>query len=97
MPFAAPPYVPTQILLVVILPIDILIFLKSVGDLRFAQVEPPLKFTGVWQATSFGAACIQQAVNIPPVSGVGSVTGPSLNVTSEDCMDYRLKLCSVMI
>ena len=92
MPFAAPPYASSQILLVVILLIDILLFLKSIGDLRFSQAEPPLKFTGVRQATSFGAACIQQAINIPPIPGVGSVTGPSLNVTSEDCMDYHFKL-----
>ena len=67
-------------------------FLKSVGDLRFAPAEPPLKFTGVRQATSFGAACIQQAVNLTALPGSGSVTGPSLNITSEDCMDYHLKL-----
>ena len=63
-------------------------FFKSVGDLRFAPAEPPLKFTGVRQATSFGAACIQQAINISSIPGAGSVIGPSLNVTSEDCMDY---------
>ena len=92
MPFAAPPYASTQILLVDIILIDALLFLKSVGDLRFAPAEPPLKFTGVRQATSFGPACIQQAVNIPSIPGGGSATGSSINVTSEDCMDYCLKL-----
>lgn len=86
--FAAPPYASTQIFPVVILLIVILLFLKSVGDLRFALAEPPLKFTGVHQATSFGAAGIQQAINIPSVPGGGSASGPGLNVTSEDCMDY---------
>ena len=66
---------------------------KSVGNLRFAPSEPPLKFTGVRQATSFGAACIQQAVTIASIPGAGgSSSGPSINVTSEDCTDYHLKL-----
>jgi len=46
---------------------EVVVFLKSVGNLQFAPPKPPLKFSGVRQATSFGAACPQQAVKIFPL------------------------------
>ena len=52
-------------------------FLES---LRFAPPELPLKFAGVRQATSFGAACPQQAVDVP-----GGAFNFSAIQTSEDC------------
>ena len=52
-------------------------FLES---LRFAPATLPLEFSGVRQATSFGAACPQQAITVPG----GSVNFSALLI-SEDC------------
>jgi len=77
-PFAAPPYVSYSFF-------SFLLHIeqrssKSVGNLRFALPKPPLKFAGVRQVTSFGAACPQQAVSIP---GLGPISGAL--ASSEDC------------
>ncbi|KAF8800976.1 carotenoid ester lipase precursor [Phlegmacium glaucopus] len=56
-----------------------------IGNLRFALPKPPLKFAGVHQATSFGAACPQQIVDISAVAGLGSILG-NLSTISEDCL-----------
>ena len=78
MPFAAPPYVSYRI------------FtcgnnsFESIGNLRFAPPAPPLKFAGVRQATSFGAACPQQATNTSSIPGFGSIN-ISAPVSAEDC------------
>ncbi|KAF8815491.1 carotenoid ester lipase precursor [Phlegmacium glaucopus] len=56
-----------------------------VGNLRFALPKPPLKFAGVHQATSFGAACPQQLVNISIIPGSGSISGGPAAI-SEDCL-----------
>ncbi|KDR77272.1 hypothetical protein GALMADRAFT_120430 [Galerina marginata CBS 339.88] len=64
-----------------------------VGDLRFAPPRPPAPFTGVRQATSFGAACFQQAINATalsaPLGDIGSAIAKGIagftNV-SEDCL-----------
>jgi carboxylesterase type B len=62
-----------------------------VGDLRFAPPVPPVPFSGVHQATSFGAACFQQSSSLSALGPVGNAvasaiggTGPA--VISEDCL-----------
>jgi len=49
--------------------------------LRFAAPTLPLRFAGVRQATSFGAACPQQATAIP-----GGSVNFSTSLSSEDCL-----------
>ena len=57
----------------------------SVGNLRFAPPKLPLNFTGVRQATSFGSACPQQAINASVIPIPGSFNFSALPF-SEDCM-----------
>ncbi|KAF9043105.1 carotenoid ester lipase precursor [Panaeolus papilionaceus] len=54
-----------------------------VGDLRFALPKEPKPFEGIRNATSYGAACPQQALTIPPGS---SFQPPNPPVISEDCL-----------
>ncbi|KAJ3270715.1 Carboxylic ester hydrolase [Terramyces sp. JEL0728] len=49
-----------------------------VGALRFKPPQPPLNITGVFNATSFGNACIQ------------AQTGATNLVTSEDCLNLNV-------
>ena len=86
-PFAAPPYASWSLLDFCCLCLhtdNYVLFLKSVGDLRFAPPELPLTFTGVRQTTRFGAACPQQAMNISFIPGLGSRNASS-PASSEDC------------
>ena len=84
-PFAAPPYASHSIFACDSDHIDKYPFvLKSVGKLRFADPEPPLTISGVRQATSFGAACPQQALNLSSIPGLSSL-GTAPPVISEDC------------
>ncbi|KAH9475726.1 Lipase 1 [Psilocybe cubensis] len=65
-----------------------------VGNLRFAPPHPPVAFRGVHQATTFGAACFQQAANasvfpgslVPTIAGLISTGAPNPSVISEDCL-----------
>ena len=52
-----------------------------VGDLRWRPPQPPARWTGVRQATEFGANCMQGRFGPPPAAG--APTGP---VPSEDCL-----------
>ncbi|KAJ3314269.1 Carboxylic ester hydrolase [Boothiomyces sp. JEL0838] len=49
-----------------------------VGALRFKPPQPPLNFSGVYNATSYGNACIQ------------AQTGATNLVTSEDCLNLNV-------
>ncbi|KAF8896776.1 carotenoid ester lipase precursor [Gymnopilus junonius] len=66
--------------------------LLNVGNLRFAPPQLPLPFTGVRQATSFGAACFQQASSFGGINtSVLEIIAPELATTapfvaSEDCL-----------
>ncbi|TDL14970.1 sterol esterase [Rickenella mellea] len=51
-----------------------------VGNLRFAPPRPPIQFSGVRQATSFGNACPQQATTLPSFGKRQSLS------VSEDCL-----------
>ena len=79
-PFAAPPYASYSVFACTY--IDF--FFKSVGNLRFAHPEPPLTFAGVRQATQFGKACLQQAIDLSSIPGLGSHP-PPVPPSSEDC------------
>ena len=87
MSFAAPPYV--------LPPFDPFnAYRFSVGNLRFSPPQPPVAFRGVRQATSFGAACFQQAFSLidinvtvletiaPELGGLSTAVSGSV---SEDC------------
>src|SRR5687768_1536241 len=52
-----------------------------VGDLRWRPPQPPARWTGVRQATEFGASCMQGRFGPSPAAG--APTGP---VPSEDCL-----------
>ena len=82
-PFAAPPYASYSIFPFAYTE-NYVLSLKSVGNLRFAHPEPPLTFAGVRQATKFGAACPQQAMDLSSVPGLGS-RHPRPPPSSEDC------------
>ena len=82
-PFAAPPYASWSFSISAACA-NYVLFLKSVGDLRFAPPELPLTFTGVRQTTRFGAACPQQAMDISFIPGLGSRNASS-PASSEDC------------
>lgn len=86
MPFAAPPCVSVLSHTVVVLLTE-----HSVGNLRFAPPQAPIPFTGVKQATAFGAACYQQQPGgiFGLLIALGAIleflfTGSITNV-SEDC------------
>ncbi|PPQ78599.1 hypothetical protein CVT26_005317 [Gymnopilus dilepis] len=88
MPFAAPPYV-----FPLFDPFNA--YRCSVGNLRFSPPQPPVAFRGVRQATSFGAACFQQAFSLidinvtvletiaPELGGLSTAVTGSV---SEDCL-----------
>jgi acetylcholinesterase len=86
-PFAAPPYASYSFFACAYTD-NYVLFLKRVGNLRFAHPEPPLTFAGVRQTTRFGAACPQQAMNISSIPGLGSrrasLPAPPSS-ESEDC------------
>ena len=52
-----------------------------VGDLRWRPPQSPARWTGVRQATEFGANCMQGRFGPPPAAG--APTGP---VPAEDCL-----------
>ena len=52
-----------------------------VGDLRWRPPQPAAKWTGVRQATDFGANCMQGRFGPPPAPGA-----PPAPVPSEDCL-----------
>jgi carboxylesterase type B len=54
-----------------------------VGDLRWRPPQRPAPWTGVRQATEFGADCMQGRFGPPPSAATGAATAP---VPSEDCL-----------
>ena len=52
-----------------------------VGDLRWRPPQPAAPWTGVRQATEFGASCMQGRGGPPPAAGAPAVQAPS-----EDCL-----------
>ncbi|KAF5314859.1 hypothetical protein D9619_007082 [Psilocybe cf. subviscida] len=56
-----------------------------VGHLRFALPAPPIPFKGIRNATSFGAACFQQKLSVPPALPFSIAKNPVGGV-SEDCL-----------
>jgi para-nitrobenzyl esterase len=52
-----------------------------VGDLRWRPPQPPARWTGVRQATEFGADCMQGRFGPPPAPGA-----PPARAPSEDCL-----------
>jgi len=52
-----------------------------VGDLRWRPPQPAAQWTGVRQATEFGADCMQARFGPPPAAGAPPVPAPS-----EDCL-----------
>jgi para-nitrobenzyl esterase len=52
-----------------------------VGDLRWRPPQPAPRWTGVRQATEFGADCMQGRFGPPPASGA-----PPARASSEDCL-----------
>jgi para-nitrobenzyl esterase len=52
-----------------------------VGDLRWRPPQPAAQWTGVLQATEFGADCMQARFGPPPTAGAPPVPAPS-----EDCL-----------
>jgi para-nitrobenzyl esterase len=52
-----------------------------VGDLRWRPPQPAARWTGVRQATEFGADCMQGRFGPPPASGA-----PPARASSEDCL-----------
>ena len=53
-----------------------------VGDLRWRPPQPPAPWTGVRQASEFGADCMQGRFGPPP----SAPAGPTAPVPSEDCL-----------
>jgi para-nitrobenzyl esterase len=54
-----------------------------VGELRWRPPQPAAKWTGVRQATEFGADCMQGRFGPPPSAAPGA---PARRVPSEDCL-----------
>src|SRR6476660_350494 len=54
-----------------------------VGDLRWRPPQPVSKWTGVRQASEFGADCMQGRFGPPPSSTAGAPAPPA---PSEDCL-----------
>ncbi len=52
-----------------------------VGDLRWRPPQPAVPWSGVRQATEFGADCMQGRFGPPPAAGA-----PAARVASEDCL-----------
>lgn len=62
---------------------------ERIGDLRFAPPQPPQAFEGVYDATSYGAACYNQVGKPPAIDSslpfnLSGGTPPANE--SEDCM-----------
>lgn len=93
-PFAAPPYASYSIFFRAYTHSYVL-FLKSVGNLRFAPPEPPLTFSGVRQTTKFGNACPQQAMNTS-IPGLNSRRSSAPPVSSEDCEIVIYTCCLIL-
>ena len=60
-----------------------------ITSVRFAPATLPLQFSGVRQATSFGAVCPQQAITPPG----GSANVISSLTISEDCRSATYTYC----
>ena len=82
-PYAAPPYASYSNFACAYTD-NFVLFVKSIGNLRFAHPELPLTFDGVRQTTEFGPACPQQAMDLSSVPGLGS-RFPNVPPSSEDC------------
>jgi len=54
-----------------------------VGELRWRPPQPAAKWTGVRQATEFGADCMQGRFGPPPTAATGA---PTPRMPSEDCL-----------
>jgi para-nitrobenzyl esterase len=54
-----------------------------VGELRWRPPQPGAKWTGVRQATDFGADCMQGRFGPPPAAAAGA---PAPRMPSEDCL-----------
>src|SRR6476659_325296 len=54
-----------------------------VGELRWRPPQPAAKWTGVRQASEFGADCMQGRFGPPPAAAAGA---PAPRVPSEDCL-----------
>lgn len=55
-----------------------------VGDMRWRPPAPPARWTGVRDATRFGAACIQ------PTPFIQSIYSSDIGATSEDCLTLNI-------
>lgn len=57
----------------------------SVGNLRFTPPQPPLSFSGVHQASGFGASCPQQTGPPLVIAGINVSSLLPSSPQSEDC------------
>ena len=62
-----------------------------ITSVRLAPATLPLQFSGVRQATSFGAVCPQQAMT--PPGGAANVSTSSSLTISEDCRSATYTYC----
>ena len=62
--------------------------LYSTGERRFGFPEPPIPFSGIRNATEFGAPCPQQATQNPPDFPFPAAAPP--DNMSEDCMRNQI-------
>ena len=59
-----------------------------IGPLRFAAPQPPEPWTGVREATTFGPAAAQSAIDVTYVPGFSLWEG--IGATSEDCLTVNV-------
>jgi para-nitrobenzyl esterase len=59
-----------------------------IGSLRFAGPRPPEPWTGVREATAFGPAAVQSAIDVTYVPGFSLWEG--IGATSEDCLTLNV-------
>ncbi|KAH9936513.1 sterol esterase [Fomitopsis serialis] len=61
-----------------------------VGNLRFAAPQEPEPFTGVADATTYGAACPQQDIVLPELLPKNVTITTSGGLVSEDCLNLNV-------
>ncbi|TFY61853.1 hypothetical protein EVJ58_g4251 [Rhodofomes roseus] len=61
-----------------------------VGNLRFAAPQEPEPFTGVADATSYGAACPQQDIVLPDLLPKNVTITSASGLISEDCLNLNV-------